>query len=412
MQTRLLTKPVPYTFVRGGYYYFTSRVPADLRQHYKYPCIVQGLRTSSPQEAKLQAKIEAAKLDAYWTQMRLAKSEVLGLSLIKDGGDVHRLNSPYDPSEGTFEGPTLLDALGVYLEQKGSGKAKSFRQSAERACGYVIDNCGNKPLAAYTRQDALIFRDWLVARGLTGSSVTRNFSYVKAVINFALSEFALDVRNPFVGVYHDRSKGVVTRGPIPLDALRRVQRECMQIDDDIRWLVALVSDTGMRLAEAAGLSVNDFNLQADIPFVEVRKHPWRNLKTSASARVVPLSGMALWTAQRILQQADTSPYAFPRYNRGSRTSANSASAAINKWLKNHVPAGCTMHSFRHSMRDRLRAVQCPADIADQISGWATDGVGQGYGCGYPIEVLMEWMKKTVVAIEVGQRLPIVLNGVS
>ena len=401
MQTRLLTKPVPYTFVRGGYYYFTRRVPADLRQHYKYPRIVQGLRTSSPQEAKLQAKIEAAKLDAYWTQMRLAKSEVLGLSLIKDGGDVHRLNSPYDQSEWTFEGPTLLDALGVYLEQKGSGKAKSFRQSAERACGYVIDNCGNKPLAAYTRQDALIFRDWLVARGLTGSSVTRNFSYVKAVINFALSEFALDVRNSFVGVYHDRSKGVVTRRPIPLDALRRDQRECVQIDDDIRWLVALVSDTGMRLAEAAGLSVNDFNLQADIPFVEVRKHPWRSLKTSASARVIPLSGMALWAAQRILQEVGTSSYAFPRYNRGSHTSSNSASAAINKWLKNYVPDGCTMHSFRHSMRDRLRAVQCPADIADQIGGWATEGVGQGYGSGYPIEVLMEWMGKTVAATEVG-----------
>ena len=78
MQTRLLTKPVPYTFVRGGYYYFTRRVPADSRQHYKYPRILQGLRTSSPQEAKLQAKIEAAKLDAYWTQMRLAKSEVFG----------------------------------------------------------------------------------------------------------------------------------------------------------------------------------------------------------------------------------------------------------------------------------------------------------------------------------------------
>jgi len=393
MQTRLLTKLVPYTFLRGGYYYFTRRVPADLRQHYKYPRIVQGLRTSSPQEAKLQAKIEAAKLDAYWTQMRLAKSEVLGLSLIKDGGDVHRLNSPYDQSEWTFEGPTLLDALGVYLEQKGSGKAKSFRQSAERACGYVIDNCGNKPLAAYTRQDALIFRDWLVARGLTGSSVTRNFSYVKAVINFALSEFALDVRNSFVGVYHDRSKGVVTRRPIPLDALRRDQRECVQIDDDIRWLVALVSDTGMRLAEAAGLSVNDFNLQADIPFVEVRKHPWRSLKTSASARVIPLSGMALWAAQRILQEVGTSSYAFPRYNRGSHTSSNSASAAINKWLKNYVPDGCTMHSFRHSMRDRLRAVQCPADIADQIGGWATGRVGQGYGSGYPIEVLMEWMAK-------------------
>jgi len=396
MQTRLLTKPVPYTFVRGGYYYFTRRVPADLRQHYKYPRIVQGLRTSSPQEAKLQAKIEAAKLDAYWTQMRLAKSDVLGLSLIRDGMDIPAVKSQNMTPNRALEGPTLLDALGVYLEQKGDGKAKSFRQSAERACGYVIENCGNKPLAAYTRQNALIFRDWLVARGLTGSSVTRNFSYVKAVINFALSEFALDIRNPFVGVYHDRSKGVVSRKPIPLDDLLSVQRKCMQIDDDIRWLVALVSDTGMRLAEAAGLSVSDFNLQGDIPFVEVRKHPWRSLKTSASARVIPLSGMALWAARRILQQTGVSTYAFPRYNRGSRTSANSASAAINKWLKNHVPAGCTMHSFRHSMRDRLRAVQCPSDVADQIGGWATDGVGQGYGSGYPIEVLHRWLSKIVI----------------
>ena len=396
MQTRLLTKPVPYTFVRGGYYYFTRRVPADLRQHYKYPRIVQGLRTSSPQEAKLQAKIEAAKLDAYWTQMRLAKSDVLGLSLIRDGMDIPAVKSQNMTPNRALEGPTLLDALGVYLEQKGDGKAKSFRQSAERACGYVIENCGNKPLAAYTRQNALIFRDWLVARGLTGSSVTRNFSYVKAVINFALSEFALDIRNPFVGVYHDRSKGVVSRKPIPLDDVLSVQRKCMQIDDDIRWLVALVSDTGMRLAEAAGLSVSDFNLQGDIPFVEVRKHPWRSLKTSASARVIPLSGMALWAARRILQQTGASTYAFPRYNRGSRTSANSASAAINKWLKNHVPAGCTMHSFRHSMRDRLRAVQCPSDVADQIGGWATDGVGQGYGSGYPIEVLHRWLSKIVI----------------
>ena len=395
MQTRLLTKPVPYTFVRGGYYYFTRRVPADLRQHYKYPRIVQGLRTTSPQEAKLQAKIEAAKLDAYWTQMRLAKSEVLDLTLIKDGIGVPAVQSQKMTPNKALEGPTLIDALEVYLEQKGNGKAKSFRQSAERACGYVIDNCGNKPLAGYTRQDALVFRDWLVARGLTGSSITRNFSYVKAVINFSLSEFALDIRNPFVGVYHDRSK-VLSPKPIPLDALRHVQRECVQIDDDIRWLVALVSDTGMRLAEAAGLSVSDFNFQGDIPFVEMRKHPWRSLKTSASARVIPLSGRALWAAQRILHQADTSPYAFHRYNRGSRTSSNSASAAINEWLRNYVPAGCTMHSFRHSMRDRLRGVQCPADIADQIGGWATDGVGQGYGSGYPIEVLHRWLSRIVI----------------
>ena len=48
------------------------------------------------------------------------------------------------------------------------------------------------------------------------------------------------------------------------------------------------------------------------------------------------------------------------------------------------------------MRDRLRAVQCPSDIVDQIGGWTTDGVGQGYGSGYPIEVLQEWMIKATM----------------
>ena len=52
-----------------------------------------------------------------------------------------------------------------------------------------------------------------------------------------------------------------------------------------------------------------------------------------------------------------------------------------------------MHSFRHSMRDRLKAVQCPADITDQIGGWTTGGIGQEYGLGYPMSVLKEWLAR-------------------
>ena len=47
-----------------------------------------------------------------------------------------------------------------------------------------------------------------------------------------------------------------------------------------------------------------------------------------------------------------------------------------------MPGGCVIHSFRHSLRDRLRAVQCPSDMIDQIGGWSTAGVGQRYGEGY------------------------------
>tara|TARA_B100000768_G_scaffold83073_1_gene78639 strand:- start:249 stop:428 length:180 start_codon:yes stop_codon:yes gene_type:complete len=43
------------------------------------------------------------------------------------------------------------------------------------------------------------------------------------------------------------------------------------------------------------------------------------------------------------------------------------------------------------MRDMLRAVECPADIVDQIGAWATEGVGPGYGSGCGLEVCDRWM---------------------
>ena len=48
-------------------------------------------------------------------------------------------------------------------------------------------------------------------------------------------------------------------------------------------------------------------------------------------------------------------------------------------FKQYVAANYTMHSFRHSMRDRLRAVEYPSDVIDQIGGWAKESVRQGYG---------------------------------
>ena len=389
----MLTKTIPHTFVRNGYYYFSRRVPSDLRDHYSYHRIVQGLHTTSPQKAKVQASLTSAKLEAYWNQVRLAKSDVIGMSLVrKPSSSSLKVHTKQLQSDC----PSLLAALEVYLEQKGKGRPKTFRVAAERSCNYLIGLCGNKPLSDYTRQDALQFRDWLVARGLTGSSITRNFSYLKAVINFALLEYALDVRNPFIGVYHDRNAAVLVRKPIPIDDIRNIQSECRAIDDDMRWLIALISDTGMRLAEGAGLLEEDLvGLDTGQPYVLITKHPWRNLKTASSGRKIPLVGEALWAAKRMSEADNGSDFAFPRYNRRSITTANSASAALNKWLKHYVPVGCTMHSFRHSMRDRLRAVQCPSDITDQIGGWTTDGVGQGYGSGYPMSVLREWLEKAV-----------------
>ena len=56
---------------------------------------------------------------------------------------------------------------------------------------------------------------------------------------------------------------------------------------------------------------------------------------------------------------------------------SSASAAINKWIKTIAGTEAVIHGFRHGFRDRLRAVEAPVDMIDQLGGWSLRSVGQG-----------------------------------
>ena len=97
--------------------------------------------------------------------------------------------------------------------------------------------------------------------------------------------------------------------------------------------------------------------------------------------------------KRILEHNDDSIFAFPRYTSINQCNANSASAALNKWLKSKLTDDYVIHGFRHSFRDRLRAVECPSEIIDQLGGWSLKSVGQGYGSGYDLKHLSIWMSK-------------------
>ena len=56
---------VPYTFQKDGIWYFSSRVPADLRRHYWTGRIAYSLRTKSIRDARVRAMNDAAKLLTY-----------------------------------------------------------------------------------------------------------------------------------------------------------------------------------------------------------------------------------------------------------------------------------------------------------------------------------------------------------
>ena len=155
--------------------------------------------------------------------------------------------------------PKLSEAMHLYLQLKGVGKAKTFHQAAMRNVGVVVDVVGDKPIADYSTIDAGKLRDALIAKGLAVLSVKRTFITIKAIINLVIAEHGLDMRNPFSSIFMPDTD-IKKRVSIPIQTIREIQQACDDIDDDMRWLVALISDTGMRLAKAAVLHIDDLHL--------------------------------------------------------------------------------------------------------------------------------------------------------
>jgi len=369
-----------YFYRRNETFYFSRAIPSDLLHRFNKRKIEVSLRTKSESKAAKSAAALSDRLERYWDSLRMEMiySRELGISVV-----------PNQVSNANQTELSLYDALDLYQRLKGTGKTKLFFEGSERSIRYLEECLGHDNISSLEPSDAGRFRDFLFARGMSSSSVKRVFSSVRAIMNLALQEHGLAMTNVFNGTFIPEGNKRKERLPVPVEVIRRIQEECRNLNDEPRWLIALISDTGMRLSEACGLLASDIGVDADIPHIILTEHPWRRLKTFSSTRSIPLVGASLWAAGQI--KAQGTEFAFPKYCTTQKCNANSASAALNKWLKPRLPEGCVVHSFRHSLRDRLRAVECPSDIVDAIGGWTTEGIGQRYGTGYDLNVKAKWI---------------------
>ena len=333
-----------YFYKRNDTFYFSRAVPSDLRHRFNKKKIEVSLRTKFEAKAAKSAAALSDRLERYWDSLRMEMiySKELGLTVTPETRTVASDNF------------SLTEALALYHRLKGTGKTNLFFASSERSIRYLIECLGHDNLTSLEVADAGRFRDYLFERGMSSSSVKRVFSSVRAVINLAVRENGLSITNVFSGTFIPDDEVKKKRLPIPINDLIKIQQKCMAMDDEPRWLIALISDTGMRLSEACGLQACDIHIDGGTPYIDLVEHPWRRLKTASSSRQVPLVGASLWAAHRIMDAGST--FAFPKYCSETKCNANSASAALNKWLKPRVPDGCVIHSFRHLLRDRLRAI--------------------------------------------------------
>ena len=250
---------------RAGIYYYIRRIPTDLRQHYSVKRLCFSLRTKSRVHAMRAASSVQHRLDDYWLGLRLQNMDIPAIHLVKT-----------DDVEDTS--PLMMDAVEMYLSIKGK-EDRTFIRTAKRNGEYVSKVLGNRPITSYSSSEAAKFRDWCFEQGMNINTVKRVFASVRSIINLTMREHGIEGSNAFSGTFMPDRGDASTRQPIPIEKLRVIQQRCQTTDDEPRWLVALISDTGMRLSEAAGLAREDIVLDADIPHVIIRPHPWRRLKT-------------------------------------------------------------------------------------------------------------------------------------
>ncbi len=236
-------------------YFFSKRVPADLRELYKVGRLTYSLKAKCPKTAGKQVRDALHKLEVYWNKVRLDKELPCSQFLVSATN-----NQSNDLSI------KFTKVAHLYLELIGKNKGVTFYNSVQRATRYIISSIGDKDLASYTRAIANFFRDYLLKRELAGSSITRILAVVKAIFNFANNENGLSLKNHFSGLRFDRFAGVGSIEPIPIKTIRAIQKRCIEIYDELRWLIALISDTGMRLAGSTGLLVEDIRLDPEVSF--------------------------------------------------------------------------------------------------------------------------------------------------
>ena len=89
----LATKSITYTFQKNGIWYFSRRVPTDLRRHYKTGRIAYSLRTRSLRQARMRALSDAAKLDRHWYMMRMSSDDLPGKHMLDEAGSSSEVES-------------------------------------------------------------------------------------------------------------------------------------------------------------------------------------------------------------------------------------------------------------------------------------------------------------------------------
>jgi len=343
-------------------------------------------------EDKLRAVIPKEQLEAIWY-----KGEPIPEGLLKavDSAALELVQGKYRPRASFY--------MDSYVSLLGRTEDRKFINSVKLAIKCLLEFLPDKPPGDYTRADVRRLINGQLEKGdVKTSTVDRRMSMLRAMFNKVTKEHELkeDMLHPFndynvPGLRED----AIQRQDFSAEELTLLRGNIAQRKPHIQSLAHLMLETGLRVNECCGLKVEDVILDADTPYVVIQRNPFRRLKTRSSRRYIPLVGVALSAMVRECKGKEPKDWLFPSYiDETAQTTKNtSASAAVNKRIRSVLGEDApTRHSFRHSFNSRLRNVECPKDIRDELGGWASS-VSDRYGSPADIKIKQRYLLQSIDA---------------
>ncbi len=230
-----------------------------------------------------------------------------------------------------------------------------------------------KPLKDCTREDGRKLVAHLEAQGLKSASVRRKINWLRAACNFGIDEKKLTF-NPFSKVAPKRDDSI-ERLPLDDADMAEANRNLDKLRDADQLLFRVLATTGMRLSEA--FQIDSEKIEGGCRFVIIGR------KTAQSKRRVPLP-------------ADLLPHLPEKIKRPLfKGATGDASKRLNTWLNDIgiTDPAKVVHSLRHRAQDCLRAAGCPEDVRHELLGHEKKTVASGYGKGFPVPLLRQWIDK-------------------
>jgi integrase len=259
--------------------------------------------------------------------------------------------------------------------------AGRFRQEAEATWALYKKLTNSKPLKDATRDDGrLLVKHFADARNKT-ATIAKKLGWLRAAVELAIDEGKLTF-NPFAKIVAE-GDDELRRKPLTDDDMAVCKQNLTERGESGRFklsqsdqlLFRVLVTTGMRLGEA--FQIDGEQIEREIRYCFV------GTKTEASRRRVPFP-------------ADLLPYLPTKISRPLFTgNPKAASKRLNDFLDNCglTDPSIVVHSLRHRAADRLRAYECPIDVRRAILGHEDSSVSEGYGEGFPVKILRDWIDK-------------------